>query len=290
MEYFDDRNQNKVKEKSVYLLHLDAPRIIIISSVFIGVLIIAFLFGMNLTKDKAAPGKDILTPKEALIEPLPPEGADKDPLEKGVQLPPAGAEMAGNPPVEDKGLPGANPALNDPLKGKAEVPKTAPATAGFQAKNPTADVLNQENIKEVIPPAAGEVKKVVHPQAKPEKKVARKSVRDKNRKITTDRKAPREKKQRTMEVAAREKPSEVKKTRGGYAIQVGSFDSRAKAQKEASSLKSMRFDAYVENTSVGSKKFYRVKIGPILSRQKAVKMISELQSMNKYEGSYLVKE
>jgi hypothetical protein len=49
MEQFDIPHQ-RIKEKSVYLLHLDAARIILISSAIIGIIIVSFLLGMNFVK------------------------------------------------------------------------------------------------------------------------------------------------------------------------------------------------------------------------------------------------
>ena len=46
MEQFDIPHQ-RIKEKSVYLLHLDAARIILISSAIIGIIIVSFLLGMR---------------------------------------------------------------------------------------------------------------------------------------------------------------------------------------------------------------------------------------------------
>ena len=47
MENFDHQHQENMKEKQFYLLHLDTPRIIIVSSVIIGLIVISFLMGMN---------------------------------------------------------------------------------------------------------------------------------------------------------------------------------------------------------------------------------------------------
>jgi high-affinity K+ transport system ATPase subunit B len=50
MEDFATKEQKGIKEKSIYILHLDTPRIIILSSVIIGLVIIAALIGMNINK------------------------------------------------------------------------------------------------------------------------------------------------------------------------------------------------------------------------------------------------
>ena len=49
MDQFNIPHQ-KVKEKSVYMLHLDAARIILISAAVIGIIIVSFLLGMNFIK------------------------------------------------------------------------------------------------------------------------------------------------------------------------------------------------------------------------------------------------
>ena len=50
MEDFATKEQKGIKEKSIYILHLDTPRIIILTSVIIGLVIIAALIGMNINK------------------------------------------------------------------------------------------------------------------------------------------------------------------------------------------------------------------------------------------------
>ena len=52
MEGYDmNPNNRNVKEKNLYLLQLNTPRVIILVSAIIGVIIVSFLIGMNFTKE-----------------------------------------------------------------------------------------------------------------------------------------------------------------------------------------------------------------------------------------------
>ena len=49
MNEFPEHGNRYKKEKSIYQLNLDTPRIIIITSIFVGLIILAVLTGMNLS-------------------------------------------------------------------------------------------------------------------------------------------------------------------------------------------------------------------------------------------------
>ncbi|MGL4369294.1 MAG: hypothetical protein ACRCUT_06440, partial [Spirochaetota bacterium] len=68
MEQFENQQPHNanVKEKSVYLLHLDGARILILSAITIGLLTVAFLIGMKISGEDR--NEDILAQNEALID------------------------------------------------------------------------------------------------------------------------------------------------------------------------------------------------------------------------------
>jgi cell division septation protein DedD len=277
MEQFDDRNVNRMKEKNVYLLHLDAPRIIIISCVLVGVLIVAFLIGMNLSTDGRQDTRTVAQ-REMLFNPVPDE-----PLRDQNEL------QALDPPGEHEGAAPAGNAVIPQKDGQkqatAELPGNAVAAnksaAIDQPEKETRDVLTQDNIKEIIPPAN---------TVKREKKERVAAARTKNdRREPAARKETRQKSHRTVEVASKtERPERTGP--GGYSIQVSAFDNRATAQREVAKLKEHRYDPYIENTRIEGKKFYRVRIGPISSRKEAVKLLEEIQEMNRYGNSYITRD
>ena len=66
MEQFEQQPKNaNVKEKSMYLLHLDGARILILSAITIGLLTVAFLVGMKITGDSS---KDTLAASDSLSD------------------------------------------------------------------------------------------------------------------------------------------------------------------------------------------------------------------------------
>ncbi len=268
MEYFDQTPGKGIKEKNMYIMHLDTPRIIILCSVVIGIIIISFLLGMNLTKtgdksDGMLGHKDTLgdfavtdrAPEGGIIPPAGDEG-----------LPPAEPDLAKNPPS----------AVDDKSKNLSSRPDDHLAGA---KSTPPADILTSENLKEVSP-SMPEVKKAT--PVDDDSKAIKKSETKKNK---------RSKKQKVVEVSSGEKslkPAETLKNQ--YSIQVAAFDMRSKATHEIESLKKLSYDAYMDKTQVKGKNFFRVRIGPIASKKKAIDVLNELQENNKYGESFLIKE
>ncbi|HEY1406262.1 MAG TPA: hypothetical protein VF857_06620, partial [Spirochaetota bacterium] len=66
MEQFNQQENRPVKEKSVYLLHLDGPRILILSALVIGLITIAVLIGMKITE--GGKSEEILAQNDSLME------------------------------------------------------------------------------------------------------------------------------------------------------------------------------------------------------------------------------
>jgi cell division septation protein DedD len=273
MENFDARNQNKVKEKNVYLLHLDTPRILIIASVIIGLILVAFLFGMNL--DKKTKDEDLSKLKDPFLDsPIAEKSEDNYPDNKG---------------IDPKELKQGNPATsaeNDTLnpkdeKGILKYEKTAkaPNTASSDAND--ADVINNENVKQIIPPVK-EVVKTKNTKILAEKKSKKSSsMKDKTK---------ASKKKKVVEVASRSTEDSVRGEKRLYSIQVASLDNKSKAISEINRLKELKYDAHLNKINVKGKSYYRVRIGPISSRKKAINMLNEIQEKKQYEESFMIKE
>ena len=254
MEQFENPQSQKpqVKEKSVYLLHLDGARILILSAITIGLLTVAFLIGMKISGD--GENQQPIAQNDALIDQAAPLDQTLDPSQGILPEAPAvqDAAAAQNPPASLPDLPVAN--------GKT------PAA-------PAADIMTAEENHVVIPPA----KEV----AKSEPKVIKKKTSKKEI-------ASKRKKDSVVEVSSGVQTS--KKSRAGFVLQVASFDKMDVAKKESEKLKSMDYDSFVDKTNLKGKTFYRVRIGPVASKEKALQMLDELQNNDRYAESYVTKE
>jgi len=254
MENFDG-NQRNVREKSVYLLHLDTPRIILIASVIIGIIAASFLFGMNFIKK--GDGDSI---RNELIS-----SANKPvlPFDSGM-------------PMDTENEPGGIHPDKSPM-------------ADISDNKSEPDLLTADNIKEIIPPFKEE-KSISIPKER-ETAVSKKTASvtpaniNKPVKKTKNKKEP-SKKQKVVEVVST-KPSHQSHKGSGYAIQVAAFDTKVKADSEVRSLKDMKYDAFMEKSIVSGKIYYRVKIGPMSSKGRALDLLHELQEQTKYRTSYV---
>jgi cell division protein FtsN len=72
-------------------------------------------------------------------------------------------------------------------------------------------------------------------------------------------------------------------------VQVASYDTLAKAEKEKNNLKAKRFDAYIAKSEVNGKNYFRVRIGPVGSSRQAHELLEDVQRDSRYAGSYMVK-
>jgi len=285
MESFEPK-QRGVKEKNFYILHLDTPRIIILASVLIGIITAAFLLGMGVVKSNKS------APKEFAIE-----GADsmngKNADLFGKDIPPLPDDHSvDNGTIEDKFA-----SLED--KDKKEEPITAdnlnqfnksdsklPDDSSKMAKN---DVLKSENIREIIPPALDSHKKKNEIKTTNTARASREHKKDDKAKIASrDKASASHETGKTIHEVSRE--IESKKTFDGYSIQVASYDTREKAEREKNLLKSKRFDAYITSSIVGGKNYFRVRVGPVASQKSASALLEEIQRDLRYSGSYIVKE
>lgn len=272
MENYDPREPKRVKEKSVYLLHLDTPRIIIISSVLIAVVIIAFLFGMNYNKP-ADRDKDLLSQKETVFDAPLADRKDMELLDNKGQNPSGEEGITADKQSLDK-----SPLVKDDLVKNDDLRRNDPPVTDRIEKGKKGDILPPDGAKDVISSAKDDGKTDAEA---PVKKTGKKS---------SSKKDARKKNQKVVEVAMKHKASGTEDRKEGYSIQVASFDNKTKAQSEVNTLKKMEYDAYVDRAQLKGKDFFRVRIGPVSSKKKALQILNELQEKDKYEESYMVKE
>lgn len=283
MENFDPKPRG-VKEKNLYILHLDTPRIIIIGSVIIGIITAAFLFGMSFMKDSKSGSKDFAVSGmnfhdektadilKSEIPPVPSEGADE-----------------GN--IDDKISGGEEP--KDQLAAKETPGKSEMASVKDAVKHEKGDILTNENIREIIPPvekhkAASGTGKIAKTEKKADrKKESHKAVAAKDRKDSNEKHETQAGKSKIYEVS---RDVNEKKSYNSFAVQVASYDTMSRAEQEKNLLKSKRYDAYIDKSMVNGKNYFRVRIGPVASSKKAYELLTEIQKDSRYAASYMVRE
>jgi cell division septation protein DedD len=282
MENFEPKPTG-VREKNLYVVHLDTPRIIILASVVIGIVTASFLLGMTLMKDDK-PSKGSLALNEFNID-------DKNGMDIfNKEVPPLpDFSIEGN--SEGDTVPGEGLAAElEDSKNDFSAQDNKEGTDIADSATGKTDILTGDNIKEIIPPV------------KKEKKPVKKNVKQAKAEPVKKQQTPKKAARKESSIAARpenNKSSHVKEVSrdieprrqaGGFAVQVASYDVLARAEKERNLLKSKRFDAYIDRTVVNGKNYFRVRIGPLSSKDRAFSLLQEIQSDNRYAGSYLVKE
>lgn len=278
MENFDHKPQG-VKEKNFYILHLDTPRIIILTSVFIGIITAAFLFGMGIVKNDKPVSKELTLSDMDL-------GASKGADFFGKDIPPIpGESLEEGAQLEDKISMGSDSKTDIPPfpeENSNLIPSSKEETK--VAKN---DILRNENIKEIIPPAETS-RKISSQSKKPVQDNSRKRDEHKIAANNSVKKIDQQHgKSRIYEVS---RETERPKNYDSYSVQVASYDTLSKAEKEKDLLRSKRFDAYIAKSVVGGKNYFRVRIGPVASAGKAHEILEDVQRDSRYSGSYMVKE
>lgn len=278
MDDFAPREEKKLKEKNLYILHLDTPRIIIISCVFFGIIVIAVLVGMNINK-KSDRDIDIFANDNAVLDNLITENRENDPAlnnnalessleNSGVNIknPDNSYSPADNSFNKSTAMSGDNFLASNHGAGSAAQPG--------QAAGNTSDILTHENIETIIPPA--NVLKKSEPKAVNKPKKIRKKTTQKKKSI--------------VEVSSGEKVRKAPdKGKTYYSIQVASYDDKSKARSEIKRLEKNKYDAYVDSAYVSGKRYYRVRVGPVYSKKEACKLLDEITVNSRYEESYIIK-
>jgi len=275
MENFETP-QKRVKEKNVYLLHLDAARIILIICAVLGIIVASFLIGMNyIGKDD---GSALLTQNDKSL-------TTKDLGSLGNELPPLPSDDMSRP--RDEKIPSIQKDEKNPEMHSKE------SSSRGQSKSEPVDILTNDNIRD------SQQKTPETPVEKPDKKIEKTTGSKEgviaSRKIKKSEKKKSVKKHgesakgKVVEVVDKNTPARVKDGRH-YSIQVGSYDSSEKASSEIKTLRQMDYDVFMDKTSINGKKYYRVKIGPLASKKKAIDLLNDIQDNTKYKESYMVRE
>jgi cell division protein FtsN len=279
-----DQFQKPLKEKKVYLLHLDGARICILAALLIGIVTVTFLIGMKFTESENQDNA-LLSKNDMLLQTPKNEGQKEidDLFDK--------AEQEQSKTLESEAsntnllLPEQN---TDKTAASQEKTDDATQTA---AADKTPDILNSHNVKQIIPAVKDAPRKVSKSSSKSKKHTANRT-KPSSKKVASRKKASKKVVAVSSGVrSARKKiPVYSAPKRSGYFIQVASYDKSFKAQKEANRLKSMHFDAYIDNALVDGKQYYRVRIGPLASKQHALRMLNNMQDNPRYRASYMVYE
>jgi cell division protein FtsN len=285
MENFDPK-PNAVKEKNLYIVHLDTPRIIILSSVIIGIITAAFLFGMSFMKEDK-PGSKEFTISGMNFD----DSKTADML--GADIPPIPGEGFVEGAADDKIAAVDENKNNSAIIDDSSLAKgSETASAKEEIKHAKSDILTNENIKEIIPPAGNKNKtinkteKVVKNDKKIESNNTKKIAAKDNKKIDEKRDSSNSK-SRIYEVS---RNVDEKRSYDSYSVQVASYGTLSQAEHEKALLKSKRFDAYIDKGVVNGKNYFRVRIGPVSSSKKAYDLLNDVQSDSRYAASYMVKE
>lgn len=284
MEQFDIPHQ-RIKEKSMYLLHLDAARIILISAAIIGIIIVSFLLGMGFVRGVDGP-KTLITNNDMfdsqkeldLLKNNIPGLADEDELSKA---------------LDDK----AGIYNEEKAKGSGEPDKNFIYGEGYDksaaSKNESMDMLTRDNIYEAARAEKNLKKKASSGNIYAKKDSRHEDAIDKPAKKSAHKNAPKKRKSRRSRiVAVAGDGSEHRKANqsGAFAIQVASYDKKVNAKSEIRSLKEMNYDAFIDEAQIKGKQYYRVRIGPLASKKKALDLLKTVQENEKYHESYMVQE
>ncbi len=272
MEQFDIPHQ-RVREKNMYHLHLDAARIILISAAVIAIITVSFLLGMNLNKkgEGSLPltlNHDILDGRKDLevLKNNVPDLPDEEDLSKSPDEKFAGAEK------EDKKSEGTDKAgkfAKNNIDSKSLLTNDLPDNSG------TADKPSEKFKGSKLSEASSDDLKAISAKKSDKKNASRK------------RKGAKSK---VIEVAGGKGVQSKKAGAGHFAVQVASFDRKSIAQAEVTSLKEKKYDAYIDEAKLGGKQYFRVRIGPIDSKKRALDLLNSIQASEKYQESYMVRE
>ncbi len=290
MDQFNIPHQ-KVKEKSVYMLHLDTARIILISAAVIGIIVVSFLLGMNFIKGSDGAkaletSSDIFDGRKELdmLKSNIPDAPDEEDLSRPMDDKVAASDK------EDRGQAGEKREIDAIAADKDDIPAIS--------KNESSDLLTGDNVEKAVSRAH---KTKTHKKKRAaaideERSISRSPDRDADdktiRKTTLKNDSKKKKRSKSKVVAVAVDRDEEKKSlhSGEYAIQIASFDKKSKAQTEVRALKEQNYDAFLDESQVKGKQYYRVRVGPIASKSKALGLLRDIQGNDRYQDSYMVRQ
>lgn len=284
MEQFNIPHQ-KVREKSVYVLNLDIARIILISAAVIGIIVVSFLLGMNFVKGGDG-GKTLLTRNDIF-------DSQKELDMLKTNIPEAAAEDELSKPLDDKML-GADKDIKGIEGDRLEKVTTGEKSAGL--KDDSSDLLTRDNISETVIPEKDTKKKAPAADLTDAKKLSRVDEDDtvyrpaKKQPVKSVSRKKKSAKSKVVEVSGGKIERGKTTGTGHYTIQVASFDKRTTAQSEMKLLKEKSYDAYIDESRVKGKQYFRVRIGPLSTKQKALGLLKSIQENERYQESYMVRD
>ena len=294
MEHFEQNRTpiNPVKEKSVYVLHLDTTRILIIGSVVIGLIVFAYVGGSyslkeKNTKPKLAANTQLMFPNDSMSVPAAPHSGELSALFDD--------KSANSKPIEDNKI---MDLINDrpselPISDNTTVilpitsvpvvqsaPKQAAPVRSTNAK-PANNVNNRPANASAARPANNARPAVAKPanNARPTENAKPASQNTRKPASQTENARNRD----LVEVSAA-----VPKKLDGFAIQMGSFDTEVRAKRMSDALKAEYYDSYIERARLNGRDVFRVKIGPISNKREAIDLLNELQEDDRYADCYIV--
>ncbi len=273
MEQFNIPHQ-KIREKSVYLVHLDVPRIVLISAAVIGIIIASFLLGMNFVRGGDG-AKTLMT--------------STDIFDSRKELDILKGNLPGHPDEEE-----LTRSADEKLFSLEKLDAPARDVKEDKTVSPIADspdLLTKENIGAPVPaeketvkkPSPSSVAKKKEPREKDSSYAKGKTTRPSHKKAAAKRSS-------ASNVVAVSADTKRAQGEGRFSVQVASYDTMQRATNEVGELKRMDYDAYVDETRVNGKRYYRVRVGQIGSQKKALNLLDEIQGIYKYRESYMVRE
>ncbi len=286
MEQFEYNDE--VKEKSVFLLHLDTARIILISAIVIGVITASFLFGMNYV-DKKGNKNDLSMMDNSFGMSM----NDSNKIQDNKKIPDS-LDISNNN-NDDVKKPGNENLLKDTDNKLTDNSPTKKSSKNnldiLKDDSLNKDLLSKEKIREVIPRDSNGKSKNRYARHNLKKKT-KYSKRNKRRdRIKKRRRYKKRKNSQVVEVSYKTRRyNKTRLPRHYYAIQIASYDKRYKARKEMRRLKRMSFKSFVDRKVVHGKRYYRVRIGPLSSKRRALKLMADVQNIKKYENSYMIRK
>ena len=270
MEQFTPQDGRPVKEKSVYLLHLDGPRVLMLSALIIGLLTLTFLIGMKISNSSS--NEDTLTQSDSLLE-------SPSHVTQGLESDPSKDQLS---QITSPNVLNQVPVPTTPLAQNNSATEAQKSVSTLSKGD--SDLLAGDTIHKIDPPTR-EVAKVEKKKSDVLVSKVKKAGKDKSSAST------KKKKSDVLEVSADDRGKDNQlKGKSGYVLQVASFDSLEIAKKEVSTLKGMNYDSFVDKAQIKGKQYFRVRIGPIASKEKALQMLDEIQSNDHYAETFVIRQ
>ena len=259
----EDESSTKVEEKSIYSLNLDGTRIAILSLIILAIITVTFLIGMKVSSSS----DDFSSSENTIVNNVSETSGETDSLLPETNTLAPNQTAAAQTTDSD--------VTSDPL---FEATNNSISSQDTSIDHSIAKI--ETEVKASKPKSISKKKSSI---AKAQKKNERKLI-VKNNNISKVRPTYAKVSSKDSFISAKS----AKKI--GFAIQVASFDSIAKANKEVQMLKLEKYDAYIDKTNVNGITFFRVKVGPVSTKSYAADLLDKISLEPRYAESFIVKE